>query len=63
MRGAEARTALPRSFGQLARKQDILDIFRDRHSAQVYTQQPVTLLQLSFLLWTTQGVKAVRGKA
>lgn len=55
MRGAEARTALPRSFGQLARKQDILDIFRDRHSARVYTQQPVTLLQLSFLLWATQG--------
>lgn len=63
MRGEEARIALPRAFAELPYRRDFLDILRDRHSARVYTQEPLTLLQLSFLLWATQGVKGIRGKS
>ena len=63
MRGEEARVALPRAFAELPYRRDFLDILRDRHSARVYTQEPLTLLQLSFLLWATQGVKGIRGKS
>ena len=63
MRGEEARVVLPRAFAELPYRRDFLDILRDRHSARVYTQEPLTLLQLSFLLWATQGVKGIRGKA
>lgn len=57
MRGEEARIALPCAFAELPYRRDFFDILRDRHSARVYTQEPLTLLQLSFLLWATQGVK------
>lgn len=44
-------------------KNQLVDLIRDRHSARVYTQESLSLEQLSFLLWATQGVKALRGKA
>lgn len=63
MAGAEARTALPRNFEALGMRNDLVGIIRDRRSNRVYTDQAMTLLQLSFLLWATQGVKGIRGKA
>lgn len=62
MRPETERIALPRQFESLIAGVDLLSTFRDRRSARVYTGQPVSLLQLSFLLWVTQGVKALRGK-
>ena len=63
MRGDDARIALPRNFEVLAMRNDLVGIIRDRRSHRVYTDQAMTLLQLSFLLWATQGVKGIRGKA
>lgn len=63
MAGPEARLALPRDFSALPMKNDLVGLIRDRHSSRVYTQEPVSLLQLSFLLWATQGIKHIRGKS
>ena len=62
MRGLDARTPLPRDFEALERKNDLLSLIRDRRSARIYTGEEMSLLQLSFLLWATQGVKKLRGK-
>lgn len=55
--------SLPADFDKLPIKNDILALIRDRKSNRVYTQEPMSLLQLSFLLWATQGIKSIRGKA
>ena len=62
MRGPDARVTLPRDFGNLERKNDLISLIRDRRSARIYTGEDMSLLQLSFLLWATQGVKKLRGK-
>lgn len=62
MRGVEDRIALCRDFSGLTMGKDLTGLFRDRRSARVYTQEEMTLEQLSFLLWCTQGVKSIRGK-
>lgn len=54
---------LPRDFKPLGLEQDLLSVIVRRCSSRVYTQQPVSLLQLSFLLWATQGIKEIRGKS
>ena len=54
---------LPTDFSGLAIDGDFLHIINSRKSHRVYTQEPMSLLELSYLLWCTQGVKAVRGKA
>lgn len=63
MADESARIALPLEFDALPLDVNLADIFRQRRSARVYTQEGMTLLQLSFLLWSTQGVKAIRGKS
>lgn len=62
MRSRDARIMLPRDFGELPMKNDLLSLLRDRRSARIYTGEEMTLPQLSFLLWATQGVKKLRGK-
>ena len=62
MRPESARIALPRDFEALERKNDLISLIRDRRSARIYTGEEMSLLQLSFLLWATQGVKKLRGK-
>ena len=54
---------LTRDFNGLELKHDLVELIRDRRSVRVYTGETVTQDQLSFLLWATQGVKAIRGKA
>ena len=54
---------LPRNFEDLDLQQDIIKLLTDRKSSRVYTEQPISLLQLSFLLWATQGIKDIRGKS
>lgn len=55
--------SLPRDFFSLERKNDLIDLIRDRKSSRIYTREAMSQLQLSFLLWATQGVKGLRGKA
>lgn len=62
MAAPEARIPLTRDFSGLSLKNDLTALIRDRRSARVYTQEAVSLDQLSFLLWATQGVKGIRGK-
>lgn len=57
------RIALTKDFSGLTLQKDLFSLLRSRRSARVYTQEIVTLEQLSFLLWATQGVKDIRGKS
>lgn len=50
-------------FEGLELRDDLLGVIRDRRSARIYTGDTMTLSQLSFLLWATQGIKSIRGKA
>lgn len=59
----ENRIPLPRDFSRLSMKNDLVSLLRDRKSSRIYTQEAMSLAQLSFLLWATQGIKSLRGKA
>ena len=53
---------LPTDYHSLDLEKDlVLTIFR-RKSSRIYTEGQITLQELSFLLWATQGVKDIRGK-
>ncbi|MBP0970148.1 MAG: SagB/ThcOx family dehydrogenase [Oscillospiraceae bacterium] len=54
---------LPKDFSALDISTDFLDIINSRESHRVYTGESMTLTELSYLLWCTQGVKEIRGKA
>lgn len=54
--------ALPTNFSDLPEK-SFQEVIGTRKSNRVYTQKNVTLLQLSYLLFATQGVKDIRGKS
>ena len=54
---------LPTNFKELNIKNDFLEIINSRKSSRVYTQEGMSLLALSYLLWCTQGVKGIRGKS
>lgn len=53
---------LPDNFRDLKLKNDLLDLFYKRHSARIFTEESLSLLELSYLLWAAQGVKEVRGR-
>ena len=57
------RTVLPRDFSALLEGGGLYDLLTRRRSARIYTEGELRLLQLSFLLWATQGVRAMRGRA
>ena len=59
----ESAVDLPTDFAGLPIERDFLRIVNSRRSRRVYTREPMTLLQLSYLLWCCQGVQSVRGKA
>ena len=52
---------LPKNYRDLSLNNDILEVLYHRRSSRVYTQEVMSLLQLSYLLWATQGVKEIRG--
>lgn len=54
---------LPRNFSDLDMQHDFITLLTERKSSRVYTQQPISLLQLSFILWASQGIKDIRGKS
>lgn len=54
---------LPRNFNDLDLQHDFITLLTERRSSRVYTQQSISLLQLSFMLWATQGIKDIRGKS
>lgn len=52
---------LPKNYTDLVLKNDILEVLYKRKSSRVYTEEPMSLLELAYLLWATQGVKEIRG--
>lgn len=59
----ESWIRLSRDFSDLELRNNLVGLIRDRRSARIYTQERMTLQQLSFLLWASQGVKGLRGKS
>ena len=59
----ETAIELPKNFEDLELNNDILSVINNRKSSRIYTQETMSLLQLSYLLWTTQGVKDIRGRS
>lgn len=57
------RVALPRDFEQLDFEDTLFSLLKRRKSRRVYTDATISLLELSFLLWSAQGVKGRRGKS
>ena len=57
------RIALPKDFAQLPMIHNLPQLIESRRSARIYTQEEMSLTQLSFLLWSCQGVKSIRGKS
>ena len=53
---------LPMDFEGLT-SANLTDILLARKSNRVFTQEQISLRQLSYLLWATQGIKDIRGKA
>ncbi len=54
--------ALPRNFEDLDLNENLFELLRSRKSRRVYTEEALSLLELSFLLWSAQGVKGRRGE-
>ena len=55
--------SLPKDYSNLSMVHSLPLLLEQRHSARIYTQEEMTLLQLSFLLWACQGIKSIRGKS
>lgn len=54
---------LPTDFEALPIDNDFLHVINSRRSRRVYTGAPISLRELSYLLWCTQGVQSVRGRS
>lgn len=52
---------LPTDYERLPIKGTILDLIKNRESRRAYQDHPLSLLELSFLLWSTQGVRRFAG--
>ena len=57
------RVDLPRNFETLGLQDNLLELLKKPKSSRVYTQENMSLLQLSFLLWAAQGIKSIRGRS
>ena len=62
MRPHEAAIDLPMDFDGLTTA-NLTDLLLARKSNRVFTQETISLRQLSYLLWATQGIKDIRGKS
>ncbi|MDF2486711.1 MAG: nitroreductase family protein [Herbinix sp.] len=53
---------LARNFEKVVTNNNFIDLINTRTSKRKYTEEAISLEELAFLLWTTQGVKEVIGK-
>jgi SagB-type dehydrogenase family enzyme len=58
--GSEA-IDLPTHFEDLPIENDFLKIINQRKSDRVYSEEKISLLAVSYLLWCSQGIKEIRG--
>ncbi len=63
--GGEGRIIpLPRDFHDVAANRDVIALMENRKSRRLFDrEEQLTLTELSFLLWMTQGVKEIAGNA
>jgi len=52
---------LTEDFSLVLKETNYLTLIQERKSHRVYKNESITLGKLSFLLWTTQGIKEIRG--
>lgn len=52
---------LTKEFADVIKEPNYLTLVQERKSQRVYKNESITLAQLAFLLWSTQGVKEIRG--
>lgn len=62
-RGENQRIVLPRDFKSVVVCNDLYHVMTERKSSRLYEPDPLSLEQLSYLLWMTQGVKEITGNA
>ncbi len=62
MAGEEDKVMLPKDFSKLKLNVDLAELIYSRKSSRRYTEESMSLLELSFLLWSTQGIKKLRGQ-
>lgn len=53
---------LPINFETLTIESDFLKIINSRKSDRMFSKETVSLVELSYLLWCTQGIKEIRGQ-
>lgn len=53
---------LPKVTEEIVKKGNIYTCMEDRKSVRKYKEASLTLEELSYLLWATQGIKEVKGK-
>lgn len=60
---SDMQISLPMDFKGLDLKNNTVDLIYSRISRRSFSGENLSLLQLSFLLWATQGVKSIRGNS
>lgn len=61
-RGTE-KIALPLDFEDTVQSTDLFTLLKGRESCRSYAEEAISLKELSFLLWATQGIRRFAGKA
>jgi len=54
--------SLPSDIENAVKDVNLFTLLQKRESRRTYTEEPVTLQELSFLLWATQGVRRFAGR-
>jgi SagB-type dehydrogenase family enzyme len=63
MRPGNQAIDLPRDFEALNLDANLYNLLLRRKSSRHFSQKGVSLLQLSFMLWASQGIRGIRGKS
>ncbi|WP_202903307.1 SagB/ThcOx family dehydrogenase [Gorillibacterium massiliense] len=58
---AQGSIQLPTEYADVLKEANYFALLEARKSQRVYKQESLTLEQLAFLLWSTQGIKSTRG--
>lgn len=56
------RMELPMDFQGVVQRKDLFALLQQRESCRTYGEEPLSLRELSFLLWATQGVRHFAGR-
>lgn len=53
--------SLPMDFEKLSLHANLMELLNSRESRRLYTEESISILELSFLLWSTQGIRKFVG--